>query len=88
MAQPLHFYRKKCLREDNRKDEPILDQAPDMGGGSRKGNHRPQVTLWATKEGHGLQSPPIQKSLRRSILLHRRLRDYCRGLILGYLKRS
>ena len=62
MARPLRFYQKKCLREDNRKDEPILDQAPTMGGGSRKGNHRPEVTLWATKESRGLQSPPFEKA--------------------------
>ena len=62
MARPLRFYRKKRLREDNCKDEPILDRAPATGGGSRKGNHRPQVMLWATKEGRGLQSPPFEKA--------------------------
>ena len=41
-----------------------------------KGDHRPQDTPWVTKEGHGPQSPPIQKSLRRSILLLRRLGGY------------
>ena len=36
MARPLHFYQKKRLREDNRKDEPILDRTLATGGGSRK----------------------------------------------------
>ena len=36
MAQPLRFYQKKCLREDDHKDEPTLDRTPTTGGGSGK----------------------------------------------------
>ena len=36
MAQPLRFIEKKCLRDDDHKDEPTLDQTPTMHGGSRE----------------------------------------------------
>ena len=35
MAQPLHFL-KKCLRDDDHKDEPTLNRTPTMCGGSRE----------------------------------------------------
>ena len=42
-----------------------------------------QETPRAKKEGQGPQSPPVRKSLQRSILLIRRLEGYCRVSILG-----
>ena len=61
---------------------------PLRGPITTKGNRHPQDTPWATRKGQGPHSPHVQKSLRRSILLLRRLGGYCRGPILGYPKRS
>ena len=67
-------------------DPPNLTAIPPRGPISTKGNHRPQVTPRATKDGHGPQGPPVRKSLRKSILLLCMLGGYYRGPILGYPK--
>ena len=52
-----------------------------------KGNrHLTRTCHGLQKEGHGPQSPPVQKSLQRSILLFCRLGGYCQVSILGIPK--
>ena len=52
-----------------------------------KGNRHPTRTRRGLqKEGQGPQSPPVRKSLQRSILLLRRLGRYCRVSILAIPK--
>ena len=49
MARPLHFYRKKRLREDNHEDEPILDRTPALEGLEESWTHTKAERLVAER---------------------------------------
>ena len=64
MARPLHFYQKKCLREDNRKDEPILNQAPSRRGLEERESPPPGHTVRNKRRPRPSESSYLEKPLK------------------------